>query len=306
MTDHPTNVKLIPGKTIEYIEGEIVSIKLSQWGVIGQLRTDDGIYDYKLKEPEMAKRILVGMNLAISNGFCVKSKSDEIIVTDGKFGKIRISILPESYYSKWKDKFSLLTGKIKRSIIEEENITVEIETYYPPNTVREVLIPLQESEGNITFTKRLEESTNKIIRIEMEKNQANSVCSVEILPEDHFWYKFEELRCGNLENATYFSQLMIKQKDVIENYVRTFTDLLLNLGGDLSKTTLTSIGNLLNSKIYGGVLKFPFNLLISESNIEHYLNKMVEFSRSFIYGSSIVQKPEDLLVLLNNFYPAYE
>ncbi|MBY9000661.1 MAG: hypothetical protein KGD64_07090 [Candidatus Heimdallarchaeota archaeon] len=306
MTDYSINEKLVPGKTIEYIEGEILSIKLSQWGVIGQLRTDFGTYDYKLKEPEMAKRILVGMNLAISNGFCVKSKSNEIIVTDGKFGKTSIGIQLESYYSMWNNKFKLLTGKVKRVIRVEENLIVEIETYYPPDTCKEVSIPLQENEGNITFAKRLEESANRIIRIELEKNQANSVCSVEILPEDHFWYKFEELKGGNLENATYFSQLMMKQKDVIESYVRTFTELLFNLGGDLSKTTLTSINNLLNFKIYGGELRFPFNLLISESNIEHYLNKMVEFSRSFIYGSSIVQKPDDLLVLINNFFPAYE
>ena len=49
MSKNSVSDKLVPGKTIEYIEGEILSIKLSQWVVIGQLRTDFGIYDYKLK-----------------------------------------------------------------------------------------------------------------------------------------------------------------------------------------------------------------------------------------------------------------
>ncbi len=305
MSKNSVSDKLFPGKTIEYIEGEILSIKLSQWGVIGQLRTDFGTYDYKLKEPEMAKRILVGMKLEISNGFCIKSKSNKIVITDGKFGKINVGIRIGDYYHTEKNIDMLLTGNVKKLNQIGGNLEVELELSYPAQVIRKFSIPLQKEENDINFAQKLENSTNKIIRVEMEKSQSNAVCSIEILSEDHFWYRFEELKDGKLENATYFSQLIMKQREVIEEYVRTFTDLLFNLGKDLSKTTLLSLSNLLNSKIYNAEVKFPYTLLISENDIVNYLNTMIEFSRNFIYGSDVVKQPGDLLILINNFFPPY-
>ncbi|MCK5303943.1 MAG: hypothetical protein KAJ72_01760 [Candidatus Heimdallarchaeota archaeon] len=305
MSKNSVSDKLVPGKTIEYIEGEILSIKLSQWGVIGQLRTGFAIYEYKLKEPEMAKRILVGMKLEISNGFCVKSKSNKIVITDGKFGKINVGIRIGDYYHTEKNIDMLLTGNVKKLNQIGGNLEVELELSYPAQVIRKFSIPLQKEENDINFAQKLENSTNKIIRVEMEKSQSNAVCSIEILSEDHFWYRFEELKDGKLENATYFSQLIMKQREVIEEYVRTFTDLLFNLGKDLSKTTLLSLSNLLNSKIYNAEVKFPYTLLISENDIVNYLNTMIEFSRNFIYGSDVVKQPGDLLILINNFFPPY-
>lgn len=306
MTDNSVSDKLVPGKTIEYIEGEILSVKLSQWGVIGQLRTDFGTYDYKLKEPEMAKRILTGMKLEISNGFCVKSKSNKIVVTDGKFGKTNVGIRIEDYYLTENNIDRLLTGNVKKLIQVERTLEVELELSYPPQVIRKFSIPLQKEIDNLNITQKLENSTNKIIRVEMENSQSNDVCSIEILSKDHFWYKFEELKVGKLESVTYFSQLIRRQRDVIEGYVGTFTELLFNLGKDLSKTTLTSLNNLLNSKFYDAEVKFPYTLLISEEDIVYYLNTMLEFSRNFIYGSDVVKQPVDLLILINNFFPPYE
>ena len=306
MTNNHMNGKLVPGKTIEYIEGEILSIKLSQWGVVGQLRTDFGTYDYKLKEPEMAKRILVGMKLEIINGFCVKSKSNKIVITDGKFGKTNVGIRIEDHYHTDNNIEILLTGNVKKLNQIGGKLEVELELSYPAQVIRKFSIPLQKEENAINFAQRLENSTNKIIRVEREKSQCNAVCSIEILSKDHFWYKFEELNGGKLENVTYFSQLIMKQKEVIEGYVGTFTELLFNLGKDLSKTTLISLSNLLNSKIYDAKVKFPYTLLISENDIINYFNAMIEFSRNFIYGSDVVKQPDDLLILINNFFPPYE
>ena len=305
MTNNSINDTLVPGKTIEYIEGEILSIKLSQWGVVGQLRTDFGVYDYKLKEPEMAKRILVGMKLEISNGFCVKNKSNKIIITDGKFGKTNVGIRIEDHYYTVKNLDVLLTGNVKKLNRIGGKLEVELELSYPAQVIRKFSIPLQKEENGINFIQRLENSTNKIIRVEREKSQGNAVCSIEILSKDHFWYKFEELKVGKLENVTYFSQLIMKQKEIIEGYVGTFTELLFNLGKDLSKTTLISLSNLLNSKIYDAEVKFPYTLLISDNDIINYFNTMIEFSRNFIYGSDVVKQPGDLLILIKNFFPPY-
>ncbi len=305
MMNNSVSDKLVPGKTIEYIEGEILSIKLSQWGVIGQLRTNFGTYDYKLKEPEIAKRILVGMKLEISNGFCVKSKSNKIVITDGKFGKTNVGIRIEDHYHTEKNIDMLLTGNVKKLNQIGGNLEVELELSYPAQIIRKFSIPLQKEENDIGFIQILENSTNKIIRVEMEKSQSNAVCSIDILSQDHFWYKFEELKDGKLENINYFSQLIMKQREVIEGYVGTFTELLFNLGKDLSKTTLISLSNLLNSKIYDAEVKFPYTLLISENDIVNYLNTMLEFSRNFIYGSDLVKQPGDLLILINNFFPQY-
>ncbi len=305
MTNNSVNDKLVPGRTIEYIEGEILSIKLSQWGVIGQLRTDFGIFDYKLKEPEMAKRILVGMKLEISNGFCVKSKNNKIVITDGKFGKTNVGIRIEDHYHTEKDIDILLTGNVKKFNQIGGNLEVELELSYPAQVIRKFSIHLQKEENDFDFAQKLENSTNKIIRVEMEKSQRNAVCSIEVLSKDHFWYKFEELKEGKLENITYFSQLIMKQREVVEGYIRTFTELLFNLGKDLSKTTLISLSNVINSKIYDAEVKFPYTLLISEKDIVNYLDTMLEFSRNFIYGSDVVTQPDDLLILINNFFPQY-
>jgi hypothetical protein len=305
MTNNSVNDKLVPGRTIEYIEGEILSIKLSQWGVIGQLRTDFGIFDYKLKEPEMAKRILVGMKLEINNGFCVKSKNNNIVITDGKFGKTNVGIRIEDHYHTEKDIDILLTGNVKKFNQIGGNLEVELELSYPAQVIRKFSIPLQKEENDFDFAQKLENSTNKIIRVEMEKSQRNAVCSIEVLSKDHFWYKFEELKEGKLENITYFSQLIMKQREVVEGYIRTFTELLFNLGKDLSKTTLISLSNVINSKIYDAEVKFPYTLLISEKDVVNYLDTMLEFSRNFIYGSDVVTQPDDLLILINNFFPQY-
>lgn len=305
MSKNSVSDKLVPGKTIEYIEGEILSIKLSQWGVIGQLRTDFGTYDYKLKEPEMAKRILVGMRLEISNGFCVKNKNNEIIVTDGKFGKTNVGIRIEDYYHVENNIDRLLTGKVNKLNQIGENLEIELVLNYPTQIIRRFSILLQSEENDNKFKQKLEDSANKIIRVEMDASQSNAVCSIEILAKNHFWYKFEELKEGKLDNITYFSQLIMKQREVIEEYGGAFTELLFNLGKDLSKTTLISLSNLLNSKIYDAEVKFPYTLLITETDIVNYLNSMLEFSRSFIYGSDAVKQPNDLLILINNFFPPY-
>ena len=38
------------GKTIVILEGEILSVKLNQWGFVGKLKTKYGDYSYKLKD----------------------------------------------------------------------------------------------------------------------------------------------------------------------------------------------------------------------------------------------------------------
>ena len=51
MNSEKTNIEPPhPGKTIVYLEGEILSVRLNQWGFIGKLRTRFGDYNYKLNE----------------------------------------------------------------------------------------------------------------------------------------------------------------------------------------------------------------------------------------------------------------
>ena len=47
MREHQlNNEKPLPGKPIEFLEGEIISIQYSQWGTTGKIKTDSGIYRY--------------------------------------------------------------------------------------------------------------------------------------------------------------------------------------------------------------------------------------------------------------------
>jgi len=200
----------------------------------------------------------------------------------------------------------LLTGTVRDIKQTSENLEIEIELNYPPQIMRSFSIPLQEANNEMKIKQTLENSVNKIVRIEVNNNQESAICSIEILTEDHLWYKFKELKSGKLEDVTYFSQLILKQKEIIEEYIRTFTELLFNLGKNLSKTTLTALRSLLNSKIYNAEVEFPYTLLISDNEISTYLDSMLEFSRSFIYGSNIVQDPDDLLELIGNFFPPYK
>lgn len=306
MSDSKDSSILTPGKTIEFISGEILSIKLSQWGVIGQLRTEIGVYDYKLKEPEMAKRILVGMDLTITNGFCVKNKKNDIIITDGKFGTIDIGINIASYYKKSDREKAIITGNVKSFKVIDNEIFLELHSYYPPEENKRILISLPKNEEDKVLIKKLEGTLSKIIRLEGTKIQGKySIDSFEILPNDHLWYKFEELIQGNIENMVFFSLMISKQKTAIENYFESFRELLFSVGKDVSKSTLTTLRTILDSKIFAGKLSFPYNLLISDKEIVNYLKKMAEFCRNFVYSSNIVNNPEDLLNLIRNYFPVF-
>ena len=55
------NSVLEPGKTIEYLQGEILTIQLTQWGILGKIKNEEGVYNYRLKDPELKKKLILGI-----------------------------------------------------------------------------------------------------------------------------------------------------------------------------------------------------------------------------------------------------
>ena len=298
------NSVLEPGKTIEYLQGEILTIQLTQWGILGKIKTEEGVYNYRLKDPELKKKLILGMDLVIENGFCITNKEEEIVATEGKFGKVD-TIINLNRYSSLKSKDnSIITGKIKRKIENENNLELVLETLIPHFSDMSCTIKNEHKEFQHIVSRYNEEELIKV-----SGNLERDVIIAEelvILPQNHFWYRFLNLIQNEPEDILEFAHIISEQIDIIGNYYEMFKDLLLNMGKEISKNTLVELRSIIETKVLGGEQKFPFNLLISKSEIVEYLDKMHNFCRNMLHGTNTFKEPEDILVLIEHYYTNYK
>jgi hypothetical protein len=298
---------LEPGKTIESLEGEILSVHFSQWGTYGKVKVDNKNFNYKLKNSDTTNNIVVGLDLIIKNGFCIRNKKGDLVVTEGKFGSANAKFRIKRYYKKRQDEEDIVTGVIKSIKERLENVILEVELFLPPHKEIRCIIGknnIKETEVVQNFNQIIKGS---VVRIEGEKKDTHfHVESIEILPKNHFWYIFLSVKKDSQEQISSLYQIMNNQIEIVNSFYETFKDILFNIGKDVSKTTLVSLRDLLHSKIFNGELVFPYNILISEDEIKRYFNKMIEFCRDYIYANKNLNGPEDILLLIRNFYPEYK
>ena len=295
--------KIEPGKKIDYISGEILSIKLNQWGITGKLEFEGKEYDYKLKDPEMIKNMLIGMDLVIYNGFCFKNKKDEEVITDGKFGRTNVQINLGRYYGK-KDNQGIITGIIKSIDCLSGKCEIKLKQLFSCEKYHLVIFSDDRESKFCKIKEQREFFTNKIARLSfLHENEQNTLETLEILPEDHFWYKFEKIKRGFVDDTSYFMQVISNHRSIIENYYENLRGLFLNSGKDISKNDLVKLKDLLYSKILNDDLKFPNNILLQRKEIESYCDTMIEFFRNLVIKYNSYDKPEELLNILKYYYP---
>lgn len=298
------NLILEPGKAIEYIEGDILTTKLSKWGIYGKIKIKNQEYNYSLKDLGFSKDIIIGLDLIIENGFCRRNKKEEIVITDGKFGKANIKLKLERYYKVNEDQKKTITGIVK--IIDNNNYDtiLEIEQFIPPYHTERCIVLSKDKER---LKKNIDRNTGKIARIFGQLKETNLVMeSIDILPENHFWYKFVEIRDHHPDKIDSFSQIITQQIKLVDSLYESFRKTTFNFWKDVSKSSLVTIKELLYSKIFSGELKSPYNVLISDNEIKNYFNTLINFCENSGFGKNNFEEPEDFILYLKNFYPDYK
>ncbi len=297
-----------PGTTIIFLEGEILSVKINQWGFFGNLKTKYGTYNYKLKDSTSATNdIIVGLKLVITNGYCYENKKKEIVVSDGKFGEISTEI-EKKHIQLLNHDNTILIGRIT-NITQKENLsTILVEIPYPPFTQYKITIDNDKSKQLSSITNNLNLFVNKLTRIEGTGDFDDLlVTKIELLNESHFLHKLIELKNKEASrNTLEFSKIILDQINNIGNFHTTFKDILFNMRGEVSKNLLDDLSKLLLSKILDGEMRFPYNILISKYEIDKYFDSMIKHARDIIYGNSNLSNPEELVAYLRYYYPAFK
>ncbi len=295
--------KIEPGKKIDYVSGEILSIKLNQWGVTGKLEVEGKEYYYKLKDPEMVRNMLIGMDLVIHNGFCFKNKKNEEIITDGKFGKANVRISLDRYYD-IRENQEIVTGTMKSIDCSSDRCEIKLKQLFPYEKEQKISFP-DDGENKIWKIKEQSEFLiDKIMRLSfIREKEQNTLKTLEVLPEDHFWYKFKKIRNGVIDDTSYFMQVISNQRSIIEHYYENLRSIFLNSGKDISKNDLVKLKDLLYAKILNNNIKFPDNILLQRKDIEIYCDTMIDFFRNLVIKYNSYDKPEELLSILEYYYP---
>jgi len=294
-----------PGKTIVYLEGEILTVRLNQWGFIGKLRTKFGDYIYKLNDTVSASNdVLVGLKLTITNGYCYENKKKETVVSDGKFGKIATEI-DLSYIKNLSSEKKRLTAILDHYEKNENTISLILKNPLPPFNKYTITSFLQK----LKFDSNLSDLSNlldKLVILEGSNDFSDFIISrFELMNENHYFVKILELGQNQSQSTTNFSQTILKQLNYIESYHASFKDVLFNMKGKVSKNLLDNLNELLLSKILDGKAKYPYNILISKKDIETYLESMIKFTRDATYGNSNIANPEQLLSYVKYYYPSF-
>jgi hypothetical protein len=298
---------LEPGKTINYLEGEILSIQYSQWGIYGKIKSANSVYNYKLKKLESSKEVIVGLDLVIINGFCVKNKKEELVVTDGKFGKVNLRLNMSRYFKKQHEDVKVITGTIRAINENNQSILLEVEQFLPISKTRNCILTTIDKENFDMIRKQKNQIINKIGRIEGNEKDAEFIIeTIEILPENHFWYKFSNITNNDLKDMSSLTRVISNIIETVDSFYEEFKNILFNIGKDVSKTSLIELKNLLYSKVLEGELKQPYNMLIPENEIQSYFESMIKYCRDLIYSKGEFNDSNDLLVHLKYFYPSYK
>ncbi len=295
------------GKTIVFLQGEILSVKLNQWGFVGRLKTKYRDYNYKLKDSISASNdIMVGLKLTITNGYCYENKKGEIVVSDGKFGNISTEI-DLNFIKRLDGKTKVLVGTIREITEKNDTSIVIFEFPFPPFSRYELIINKQKPNQLFNINEKLGLFINKTIILEGKEDFRDFlVLNIELLNENHFITRLIDIKQGKLEYTSYFSKIILNLINYIETFHTTFKDILFNMRGKVSKTLLDYLKETLLSKILDGEVKYPYNILISKSDIEQYFDSMVNFARDTIYGNSNIKNPEELVTYLKYYYPSFK
>jgi hypothetical protein len=297
-----SNSLLITGKPISFFAGEIISIGIYQWGIIGKIRVDVKEYKYKLKDPELKKQMEIGMDLIVRNGFCIKGEQGEAVITEGKFGEVEFDINLNRYYSQeeFVEGGKIITGILREIQSDVNEITILIDSMVELNESVSIFGPndalnLQELyPGSIIRVK----SVNSV-------NKIQSIDSIEVLHKEHFWYKFLTIRDGNLKEISTFLYLFRKKSNLVNQHYETFKQLLFNFGSEILKSSLVFLKEVLHEKVFANK-NYPAQVLISSEQIDQYFEGLFLFIKKKLEKNEMFNELDDFIIFLKYVYPPIE
>jgi hypothetical protein len=294
-----SNSLLITGKPIVFFAGEIISIGIYQWGIVGKIRVDAKEYKYKLKDPELKKQMEIGMDLIVRNGFCIKGEHGEAVITEGKFGEVEFDINLNRYYSQeeFVEGGKIITGTLREIQSDVNEITILIDSMVELNESVSIFGPndtlnLQKFQpGSIIRVKNV----NSVSKIQ-------SIDSIEVLHKEHFWYKFLIIRDGNLKEISTFLYLFRKKSNLVNQHYETFKQLLFNFGSEISKSSLVFLKEVLHEKVFANK-NYPAQVLISSEQIDQYFEGLFLFIKKKLENNEMFNELDYFIIFLKYVYP---
>ncbi len=294
-----SNSLLITGKPISFFAGEITSIGIYQWGIIGKIRVDAKEYKYKLKDPELKKQMEIGMDLIVRNGFCIKGEQGEAVITEGKFGEVEFDINLNRYY--YQEEFveggKIITGILREIQSDVNEITILIDSMVELNESVSIFSP----NDALNLQELYPESIIRVKNVN-SVNKIQSIDSIEVLHKEHFWYKFLTIRDGNLKEISTFLYLFRKKSNLVNQHYETFKQLLFNFGSEILKSSLVFLKEVLHEKVFANK-NYPAQVLISSEQIDQYFEGLFLFIKKKLEKNEMFNELDDFIIFLKYVYP---
>lgn len=294
-----SNSLLIPGKPISFFAGEIISIGIHQWGIVGKIRVDAKEYKYKLKDPELKKQMEIGMDLIVRNGFCIKGEQGEAVITEGKFGEVEFDINLNRYYSQkeFVEGRKIITGTLREIQSDVNEITIIIDSMVELNESVSIFGP----NDTLNLQKLHPGSIIRVKNVNSD-NKIQSIDSIEVLHKEHFWYKFLIIRDGNLKEISTFLYLFRKKSNLVNQHYETFRQLLFNFGSEILKSSLVFLKEVLHEKVFANK-NYPAQVLISSEQIDQYFEGLFLFIKKKLEKNEMFNELDDFIIFLKYVYP---
>ncbi len=328
-----TNEKtdLIPGQTIKYFEGEIQSFNIFEWGIEGYVSKNDERYKFRIKNNlEIARQLHCGMSLIITRGYCTKSRKGELIVSDGKFGKIDISLKMNNYYNN-----NILTGEVVEITLKKNKFKITVKSLIDPNIIW-IILPSSSDKvpdeifyfNNSEYVFFVDESTaikniiaewlrreNKILlRMKLKsddhENRNKKIIDIEILGKENILYTLESINMTDINKVAAMIPLFIEQLDHIDIEFNRLKTKIVIITGNVSTIELEQLKTIILNKIsYGNIKSLNF-ILYSKEEIINYIRNIELFIDTIIKNrkiqSMILEKgASELIRVIDLFYPDF-
>ncbi|MHA1302413.1 MAG: hypothetical protein ACTSQE_10450 [Candidatus Heimdallarchaeaceae archaeon] len=294
--------QLIPGETIKYIEGEIQTFFVYEWGIEGYLINNSRKYKFRIKKNiHIRDHLCSGLNIIFINGFCIKNKRGEIIITDGKFGRVEVYLRFSNYFYRKEGGTETLTGRIKQIIKGKELDIIRINTVINARDEIEIIV---ERKQNKIFNEQTIFYKDKIVRAMIQNKEKTRILrDIEILLLENFWYKMLAIETGKTTELGLLIPMMNKQRIVIMEQFDRIKQELMMIKGNISRINIEKLKEVLYAKITNGNWKNPYCLLIPDKKIEQYCNGIIKFLKEIRKIHIEFETVEEIIILIENYYP---
>ena len=293
-----------PGKTVKEFVGVIRSFTIQEWGIEGKAVRDNEHYKFRIKRNvDIKDFICSGLTIKIINGFCVKNRKRELIITDGKFGEVILLFDLENYFFRDLNerKTETITGIIRDIKYSNKNKTITIEhgLFRNKNYIIEI-------NDQIKLSLEKKYYLGKTVKIKFIREKSKKICTkLEILQNDDIFYKIINAD-KNPSDLLFLIPFISKQQELMKDIIGELIGELVLLKGTLSRINRQIFEDIIYDKINNGKLKPLCVMFLPDYFFFKYFEKMVNFIRKLRENHSIFNSIEDILNLIKYYYPPLE